>query len=110
MRPTIYMNATLNILATEGEKNLLEEAEKKQNAFYASFSCPRCKHGELKRTAHPKPFIPDEPLPRSLLMCPSCEHVFDPHTGIDIKLGNPMLGYTRIGKEREEELPSRSCY
>lgn len=83
------MDPTLIRKAIEGHDFILGEEKKKQDDFYDRFSCRRCGHHPLTRRAHPKPFIEGEALARSLLGCESCGHVFDPHSGIDVELGNP---------------------
>lgn len=82
------MDLTLRRKAIEGHEDVLTDEAKKQEALYSSFSCPRCHHSPLFKSPHPKPFIDGYLLPRSLLKCPRCDHELDPHTGIDVKLGN----------------------
>lgn len=75
--------------AIEGHVNVIAPAQKKLDAFYRQFNCGRC-GGTMRKEAHPNPFgDSDIPVPRSLLRCVLCGHLFDPHTGMSLTMGNP---------------------
>ena len=72
----------------EGELDLVTPAQEARDKFYAAQSCPRCggsckKHGNFQTM-----FSGDDFIPKFLLECCACGEVFDPDTGIIVKLGN----------------------
>jgi hypothetical protein len=85
------MDPTLAWKALEGQKDILTPENEKLRAFYNSFKCPRCKgdlQEELKISTHTFS-DPNSLLPRSLLRCPTCQFLIDPHSNIVLGTGNP---------------------
>lgn len=73
----------------EGYEDTITEASKQRERFYRDQTCPTCqgtafhKHADLRTM-----FRPSDPLPRYQLACINCECLFDPHSGIILKIGN----------------------
>jgi hypothetical protein len=76
--------------AIEGYTNELSPQQKGLDAFYRQFVCPRCQ-GKMRKEVSVKHAFsdPNTLVPRSLLRCEDCHHLMDPHTGLDLELGNP---------------------
>ena len=78
----------------EGTQDTLTPAAEVREKFYKQQSCPHCagnsfqKRGDIRMM-----FRPDDPLPRYQLHCENCGCLFDPHSGIVVKLGNLAKAY-----------------
>jgi hypothetical protein len=89
--PFVELDPEIVWKALEGYHTELEPEQKKLDAFYRQFSCPRCKGTCQKELDSRHAFSdPNTIVPRALLRCTGCRHLFDPHTGIDLELGNPF--------------------
>ena len=78
--------------ALEGYEDVLSSQARAQDAFYRQFRCLRCR-GQVERTTDLRhAFDPTGEIlvPRSLLRCPSCALVFDPHTGLTVSVGHSL--------------------
>lgn len=75
--------------AIEGHQNELEPEQRKLDAFYRQFVCPRCKGKCHKEYDAQHAFSdPDTLVPRALLRCDDCTALFDPHNGMIVEMGN----------------------
>ena len=79
--------ATLKLL--EGRKDIITPLAEAREAFYQSQTCIRCGSPALIKVGDANTmFRSNEPLPRYLLKCASCECLFDPHSGLLLSMGN----------------------
>lgn len=99
--PFKEMDPELVLKAIEGYQNELEPAKNVQDAFYRQMECPRCHNTQLERhfVSIDHAFSGEDILPRSGLKCVLCDCIFDPHTGLILKLGN-------VGNVKERILPT----
>jgi len=82
------MDPALAAKLIEGFDNELDGEQKKLDAFYRQFRCPKCKGNMAKHFISVQHAFPDGALvPHSGLKCLSCDLVLDPHTGIVVGLG-----------------------
>ncbi len=73
----------------EGYEDTITEAAKKREQFYQDQLCPTCHGDSLRKHADIRTmFRPNDPLPRYQLACTGCGCVFDPHSGIVLKIGD----------------------
>ena len=73
----------------EGYKDTITEAAKQREQFYHDQICPYCQGTELRRHGDIRfMFRPNDPLPHYQLTCMNCDCLFDPHSGIVLKIGN----------------------
>src|ERR1700722_4852822 len=90
--PVIFkpLDPTLARKAIEGYQNELEPQRKALEVFYRQFRCLRCKSECRKETVSGHTFSDvDTLVPRSCLRCLSCACLFDPHSGLLLKMGQP---------------------
>ena len=86
------LDPAVALKAIEGYQNELEGEQKKLDAFYRQFKCPKCMGVVQKEIFPPHAFAdPDTVVPRSLLRCKLCRYLFDPHTGLTVELGGPAV-------------------
>jgi len=84
---TMDPHITLKLL--EGRVDVITPLAAEREAFYQSQTCPQCLGTSLKKTGDVRfMFRPGEALPRYWLECDGCRCVFDPHTGLVVKMGN----------------------
>jgi len=80
----------------EGEKDILTGAKEERNAFYASQSCPVCGGNAFSKIGDSRTvFRPTDPIARFLLKCDNCDCLFDPHSGVQLTLGNAGKAYKK---------------
>jgi len=73
----------------EGHKDTISPLAEEREKFYLSQSCPHCGGNALdKRGSLNTLFRANDPLPRYQLLCENCGCLFDPHSGLILKLGN----------------------
>jgi rubredoxin len=71
--------------------NELESENTKLEAFYRQFVCPACKGHCVKEYSPSHAFSdPGTLVARALLRCTTCRHLFDPHSGMTVEVGNSM--------------------
>lgn len=88
--------------------NVLAEEQAARERLYAKWSCPRCGQHPLTPFLAPNPWREGEALPRELLRCSRCKHELEPHTGIDVKLGNPLSALQdELANEKGRKPPCR---
>lgn len=89
-KPFQEMDPEVALRAIEGYENVLVGEQKKLDAFYRQFHCPKCRGPMRKETTPQHAFgDPDTLVPRSFLVCmdADCGHSFDPHSGITLRVG-----------------------
>ena len=72
-----------------GHKDIITPMAQEREKFYQSQSCPHC--GGATFTKHATSadiFRGNDPLARYQLICQDCDCLFDPHSGLVLKLGN----------------------
>lgn len=73
----------------EGREDVISPLADRRDEFYRSQSCIRCGSTALTRVANAATlFHSNDPMPRYLMECQSCECLFDPHTGLLLSMGN----------------------
>jgi hypothetical protein len=78
----------------EGIEDTLTPMAQAREKFYQSQTCPSCRGNSFQKTADMRTlFRPDDPLPRYQLKCLNCNGVFDPHSGLVVKMGNVGQAY-----------------
>lgn len=85
--------------AIEGYEDILTPQARAQDAFYRQFRCLRCR-GAVERVVDPRhAFDPSGEVlvPRSILRCPTCALVFDPHTGLIVTVGHSLPEPSKAG-------------
>jgi hypothetical protein len=95
--PIVPMDPELVWRAIEGYSNELDPEQKKLEALYRQFSCPRCDGPWQKEILSAKHAFADKDtlVPRAVLRCRICRCLFNPHvldsTGVPmiLELGNP---------------------
>ena len=75
--------------ALEGQENILEAAQKENEAFFKRLTCPSCGGEVMPIVNARKPFLADAILPNYLGKCKACGVEFEPYTGIQITMPNP---------------------
>ncbi len=72
----------------EGVEDVLQPEAKGLEAFYRQFVCPVCA-SPCHKEYHPGHMFRDPNVlnPRAILRCNSCRHLFDPHSGLTVELG-----------------------
>ena len=83
------LDPAVALAAIEGFDNVLDEEALALDQLYRSFKCPRmC--GPLHRETDPRHAFadPDTLVPRSLLRCPNCGFLIEPHTRVVLESGN----------------------
>ena len=85
------LDPVLAAKAIEGYTNELAPAAKALDAFYRQFRCQRCGGKCNKETVPNHAFSdPDTLVPRSCLRCPTCNCLFDPHSGLLLEPDDPQ--------------------
>jgi len=88
--PFVELDPLLARKAIEGYQNELVAEQKALDAFYRQFKCTRCQGPYRRETLVRHAFAdPSYLVPRSVLRCTLCEALFDPHSGLQLELGNP---------------------
>jgi len=78
---------TLRLL--EGHEDTITPLAAQREQFYQNQTCPQCLGASFRKTGDARfLFRPGEALPRYWLECEGCKCVFDPHSGLVIKMGN----------------------
>jgi len=73
----------------EGHKDILTPAAQERERFYQDQMCPCCGGNAFTKVGDSRTMIREgEILPRFLLKCDNCGCLFDPHSGIQLSLGN----------------------
>lgn len=82
---------TLKLL--EGHKDVITPLATRREEFYQSQTCPQCLGNSFKKTGDARfMFRSGEALPRYWLECSGCGCLFDPHSGLVIRMGNLAKG------------------
>jgi hypothetical protein len=80
----------------EGEPDILTGKANERAAFYSAQSCPVCGGNALTKVSDSRTiFVPTDPLARYLLKCDNCDCLFDPHSGVQLTIGNVGKAYKR---------------
>ena len=78
---------TLKLL--EGREDVITTLAQERDQFYQSQSCPQCGGNATTKTGDPnRLFRAGKPLAYYHLECDNCHCLFDPHSGLIIKMGN----------------------
>ena len=102
----VEMDPELALKAIEGHENALEPENRKMEAFYRQFVCPRCE-GKCEKhfISAQHAFGAESIVPRYALKCVSCGCVFDPHANnLIVELGSQdkyieqMMGTPVVGR------------
>ena len=73
----------------EGYEDTLTPAAEAREKFYRAQTCPQCTGSSFRKVGDLRMmFRPDDPLPRYQLKCSNCGCVFDPHSGLVVRMGN----------------------
>jgi rubredoxin len=75
------------LAAIEGHEDILTGEAQKMEAFYRQHVCPVCKSSCHKEFSPFHAFSDGSLIPRALLRCNECNHLFDPHSGITVERG-----------------------
>lgn len=90
--PYIELDPAVALKAIEGYTNELDPEARTLDAFYRQHACPRCKGACRKEIVAGHAFSGDSLVPRSVLRCETCSHLFDPHSGITLEMGHRTCG------------------
>ena len=82
-----FLDPEVALKLLEGHKDVITGAAERREKFYGSQSCPRC-GGSCRKTGDFRTmFTGDEPLAKFHLECLACGEVFDPHSGLIVRMG-----------------------
>lgn len=88
------MDPQIALKLLEGHKDVISPLQEEREKFYRGQTCPGCGGNAFTKTGDSRLlFRHQEPLPRYLLQCDNCDCVFDPHTGIQLTMGNRAKAY-----------------
>lgn len=89
---TLDPQITLKLL--EGHEDILTPMAEEREKFYQGQICPSCGGNDFTKVGDSKTMIRDgDCLTRYLLKCNNCECLFDPHSGIQLTMGNLGKAY-----------------
>jgi len=84
---TLDPQITLKLL--EGHEDVITPLAAERETFYQNQTCPQCLGTDFRKTGDSRfLFRQGEALPRYWLECVGCLCVFDPHSGLVLKMGN----------------------
>lgn len=73
----------------EGHKDILTPMAEEREKFYKDQTCPGCGGNAFTKVGDSRTMIRQgDPLPRYMLQCDNCDCLFDPHSGIQLSIGN----------------------
>lgn len=76
--------------ALEGQENILDKRVKEHEAFFKRLSCPSCQGDVMPIVNVRKLFSQGEVLPNFLGKCKTCGVEFEPYTGIQLTMPEPV--------------------
>jgi hypothetical protein len=83
------MDPRITLKLLEGQKDVITPMAQERDQFYKDQSCPQCGGNAMTKTGDPNRLFRDgKPLAYYQLECDNCGCLFDPHTGLVIKMGN----------------------
>jgi len=88
----IEMDPELVWKAIEGYENELATEWNTLETFYRQFRCPRCGGKCQKEASLGHAFADSGTMnPRNLLRCIACNFLLDPHSGLVVEMGKPLV-------------------
>lgn len=100
--PFVEMDPELALAAIRGFRDELSPEKAANDAFYRQFVCPRCGSSCTPEYHRGHAFGGGAVVPRALLRCLKCRGLYDPHSGLQIELGNLGNGADHIPILRPE--------
>ncbi len=90
----VELDPEVILAAIEGEPDILQPEMAKHEAFYRQFTCRKC-GGAVRKEFDTRHAFADENvmIPRALLRCTTCNHLFDPYTNLELERGDKDLGF-----------------
>lgn len=83
------MDPELALKLIEGYEDVLSSESQQLDALYSSFTCPRCQCGLQKEPDARHAFADSNYcVGRSLLRCPICRYLIDPHSKVVLEYGD----------------------
>jgi hypothetical protein len=98
----VEMDPELVRAAIEGFQDELSPEKAANDVFYRQFVCPRCGSSCSPEYHRRHAFGAGALVPRALLRCLKCRGLFDPHSGLQVELGNLGNGASGIPVLRPE--------
>jgi hypothetical protein len=86
--PFVEMDPAFALAALEGYQDELSSEKRANDAFYRQFRCPRCGGECSPEYSAQHAFGGGAVVPRALLRCLKCRGLMDPHSGLQVELGN----------------------
>lgn len=84
-----FMDPEVTLKLLEEYKDTLTPLAEAREKFYQDQVCPRCSSTALQKQGDANTiFRANDPIARYCLLCQDCQCVFDPHSGLLIKMGN----------------------
>jgi len=78
----------------EGHEDVITPLQRERDQLYQSQSCPTCGGNAFDKVGDSRTmFRQGDVLPRYMLRCSNCDCVFDPHSGIQLTMGNVARAY-----------------